>query len=126
MISRCLLLLFLGAASFAQAGGVFWTDRTPAQLKRMNFDGTSLQTWFKAPSIAARRNLIATLIFTLHNYAMRMMDLQKLLYDVREVDQLFAAGALDSRTIQTGRQTADNAYRKERATLDAMMTSCGP
>jgi sugar lactone lactonase YvrE len=44
MISRCLLLLLLGAASFAQAGGVFWTDRGVSQLKRMNFDGTSLQT----------------------------------------------------------------------------------
>ena len=44
MISRRLLLLFFGAASFAQAGGVFWTDRGVSQLKRMNFDGSSVQT----------------------------------------------------------------------------------
>ena len=32
------------AACAAHAGGVFWSDRSPGQLKRMNFDGSNLQT----------------------------------------------------------------------------------
>jgi len=44
MISRCLCFGLLLAASLAHGGGVFWTDRGAGQLKRMNFDGTGLQT----------------------------------------------------------------------------------
>ena len=39
-----LALASLIAPSFAHAGGVFWTDRGASQLKRMDFDGTNLQT----------------------------------------------------------------------------------
>ena len=45
MISRCLGFGLLLVASLAHAGGgVFWTDRGASQLKRMNFDGSNLQT----------------------------------------------------------------------------------
>jgi hypothetical protein len=38
------ILLALHVSWLAHAGGIFWTDRGANQLKRMNFDGTSLQT----------------------------------------------------------------------------------
>ena len=44
---RCRPLPFvvlLVGATHAHAGGVFWTDRGASQLKRMNFDGSNLQT----------------------------------------------------------------------------------
>ncbi|MGI8602187.1 MAG: hypothetical protein ACR2OZ_04215 [Verrucomicrobiales bacterium] len=41
---RPFLLMIYGSLSLAQAGGVYWTDRGASQLKRMNFDGTGLQT----------------------------------------------------------------------------------
>ncbi|MBI5386530.1 MAG: hypothetical protein HZA90_17815 [Verrucomicrobia bacterium] len=44
MIRRCLCWCLLTLVSVAHAGGVFWTDRGASQLKRMNFDGTALQT----------------------------------------------------------------------------------
>lgn len=44
MFSRSLGFGLLLVASLAHAGGVFWTDRGASQLKRMNFDGTGLQT----------------------------------------------------------------------------------
>ena len=44
MISRSLAFGLLLLAPLAHAGGVFWTDRGASQLKRMNFDGSSLQT----------------------------------------------------------------------------------
>lgn len=44
MIPRQVIVWLLCAASMAQAGGVFWTARGASQLKRMNFDGTSLET----------------------------------------------------------------------------------
>jgi hypothetical protein len=43
---RCWLLslvLLLGV-TLGHAGGVFWSDRGTSQLKRMNFDGSGLQT----------------------------------------------------------------------------------
>ena len=39
-----LLALLLVAPVVARAGGVYWTDRGASQLKRMNFDGSNLQT----------------------------------------------------------------------------------
>lgn len=45
MFSRCVAQVLLVAAPFlAEAGGVYWTDRGASQLKRMNFDGSNLQT----------------------------------------------------------------------------------
>jgi len=45
MSSRCTALaLLVIAPALAQAGGVYWTDRGASQLKRMNFDGSNLQT----------------------------------------------------------------------------------
>ncbi len=41
---RLLLALILLTPVFIQAGGVYWTDRGASQLKRMNFDGSNLQT----------------------------------------------------------------------------------
>jgi sugar lactone lactonase YvrE len=43
-MSRIALVLLVIAPVLAQAGGVYWTDRGAGQLKRMNFDGSSLQT----------------------------------------------------------------------------------
>jgi hypothetical protein len=44
MCSRLAMMLFFTAATLAHAGGVYWTDRGASQLKRMQFDGTNLQT----------------------------------------------------------------------------------
>jgi hypothetical protein len=44
MIPLRLVLGLLLATSLGHAGGVFWSDRGASQLKRMNFDGTALQT----------------------------------------------------------------------------------
>jgi hypothetical protein len=44
MLSRYLSFSLLLVASLAHAGRVFWTDRGTNQLKRMNFDGTGLDT----------------------------------------------------------------------------------
>jgi len=45
MSSRSIaLVLLVIAPALAQAGGIYWTDRGASQLKRMNFDGSSLQT----------------------------------------------------------------------------------
>jgi DNA-binding beta-propeller fold protein YncE len=37
-------IFLLLAITHTQAGGLFWTDRGASQLKRMNFDGSGLQT----------------------------------------------------------------------------------
>ncbi|MBK8001823.1 MAG: hypothetical protein IPK15_24755 [Verrucomicrobia bacterium] len=43
---------------FLQAGGVYWTDRGASQLKRMNFDGSNLQTILLSGSVTSPgRNL---------------------------------------------------------------------
>ena len=44
MIHRCLIVGFVMVGALAHAGGVFWTDRGASQIKRMNFDGSGLQT----------------------------------------------------------------------------------
>lgn len=45
MFLRVVLQALLGLAPVvALAGGVYWTDRGASQLKRMNFDGSNLQT----------------------------------------------------------------------------------
>ena len=44
MLRRQLTLGLMIVACAAQAGGVFWSDRGASQLKRMNFDGSNLQT----------------------------------------------------------------------------------
>jgi hypothetical protein len=45
MFSRRIAFALLAIVPFwAQAGGVYWSDRGASQLKRMNFDGSSLQT----------------------------------------------------------------------------------
>ncbi len=41
---RLLVVLLFVTPLLVRAGGVFWTDRGASQLKRMNFDGTGLQT----------------------------------------------------------------------------------
>ena len=41
---RCVTLLLLLLSPVVHGGGVFWTDRGASQLKRMNFDGSGLQT----------------------------------------------------------------------------------
>jgi hypothetical protein len=42
--SRIVLALVVVAPALAHGGGVYWTDRGASQLKRMNFDGSNLQT----------------------------------------------------------------------------------
>jgi sugar lactone lactonase YvrE len=45
MFSRALAAaLLMVAPSLAEASGVYWSDRGASQLKRMNFDGSNLQT----------------------------------------------------------------------------------
>jgi hypothetical protein len=44
MLHLRIALVLLAAGAFAHAGGVYWTDRGASQLKRMNFDGSNLQT----------------------------------------------------------------------------------
>src|SRR5215213_9741579 len=45
MFSRCVAFaLLVVVPTLVQAGGVFWSDRGASQLKRMNFDGSNLQT----------------------------------------------------------------------------------
>ncbi len=41
---RLSLALVILMPAVVQAGGVYWTDRGASQLKRMNFDGSNLQT----------------------------------------------------------------------------------
>lgn len=53
MFTRHVLMFVFGAVSLSHAGGVFWTDRGASQLKRMNFDGTSLQTIVLSGTISA-------------------------------------------------------------------------
>jgi hypothetical protein len=44
MFSRVAAALLIVVPFLAEAGGVYWTDRGASQLKRMNFDGSGLQT----------------------------------------------------------------------------------
>ena len=45
MFTRSFSLVLLALLPlFTHAGGVYWTDRRASQLKRMNFDGSNLQT----------------------------------------------------------------------------------
>jgi hypothetical protein len=54
MYSRCIaLVLLVIAPALAQAGGVYWTDRGASQLKRMNYDGSGLQTIVLSGAVAA-------------------------------------------------------------------------
>jgi hypothetical protein len=41
---RIVFALLVAATAVAHAGGVYWTDRGASQLKRMNFDGSNLQS----------------------------------------------------------------------------------
>lgn len=41
---RIAVALLVVVPALAQAGGVYWSDRGASQLKRMNFDGSNLQT----------------------------------------------------------------------------------
>ena len=52
-IPSFLLTLLLVAPVAARAGGVYWTDRGASQLKRMNFDGSNLQTITLAGSVTS-------------------------------------------------------------------------
>lgn len=47
------LVLFGVAPAIALAGGVYWTDRGAGQLKRMNFDGSNLQTIVLSGSVTS-------------------------------------------------------------------------
>ena len=44
MIRRVLILGLIFASGTAYPGGVYWSDRKASELKRMNFDGSNLQT----------------------------------------------------------------------------------
>ena len=87
---------------------------------------TRLDTWFTSRYVGAKVNLTVTLTFMLHSYAMKLIEIQTMLTETRTLDEQMRTQAVDSRTIQANRQRYDDEYRRERATLDAMMKACPP
>jgi sugar lactone lactonase YvrE len=63
MLLHKVAVVWFAAALVAQGGGVYWTDRGASELKRMNFDGSGLQTVQLGGTISAPGSNIRGIAF---------------------------------------------------------------
>ena len=93
------------------------------ELKKQ-WDLTNPQEWLNAREMAARRMLLISLGAHALSIELKAFDLAQALQDADELNQQMGDAARQAQHNQEMRQKYFDAYKNERAKLDAMMANC--